>query len=316
SASAAGGFQHLCKCARKAAISSRESLALVSAGASNPSSGFASPRDSGNSRTGATVALNTSRFGGGSGCAGEARGGSRAVPDGCGCGEAEAVVMRWESGARSCAGCDSRSGAVAGRAGALSGAGSAASCWAIAVAGTMSTVIASTGIGANSLGLANSTKPHTSSATWPAIEKTRPVRMENPRPATPGPLLARPRRRAKRPDRSRFQAEITLAFRRALAEEHAALGLVGLRRFQDLHHHRLGIDLEVPHHRLGDVLDQGPLLVERASLDGMDVDFRHGFPPCSARPCATVLLHSQSSSGGQSRCALRTRRGLARHRSL
>src|SRR6516164_4452499 len=64
--------------------------------------------------------------------------------------------------------------------------------------------------------------------------------------------------------------------RRAIAEEKAALGLGLPRALHDLHHHGLRLDLEVPHHRVRHVLYQGTLLVEAASLDGIDVDFRHG----------------------------------------
>src|SRR6516162_10996421 len=63
--------------------------------------------------------------------------------------------------------------------------------------------------------------------------------------------------------------------RRAFAEQHAALGLAGGVRFDDLDRHGVGGGRKVAHHRFGNVLDQGALLLERASPDGVNVDFRH-----------------------------------------
>jgi hypothetical protein len=63
--------------------------------------------------------------------------------------------------------------------------------------------------------------------------------------------------------------------RRAIAEQKSTLGLRGLRRFHDLHHHGFGTDVEVAHHRVGDVLDQRTLLVDRSSLDRINIDFGH-----------------------------------------
>src|SRR5215468_8216075 len=48
-----------------------------------------------------------------------------------------------------------------------------------------------------------------------------------------------------------------------VAEEHAALGLVLLRRLHDGDRHRTGIDLVVLHHRVGEILDQGAFLFDR-----------------------------------------------------
>src|SRR5262245_52081187 len=58
-------------------------------------------------------------------------------------------------------------------------------------------------------------------------------------------------------------------------KENAALRLGGRLRFHDFHHHRLSRNGEILHHRIGDVLDQRALLIERAALDRVDVDFRH-----------------------------------------
>src|SRR5262249_24395445 len=67
------------------------------------------------------------------------------------------------------------------------------------------------------------------------------------------------------------------------AEQNAALRLGGRLRFNDFHHHRLSRNGEILHHRIGDVLDQRALLIERAALDGVDVDFRHvGLPFCAS----------------------------------
>src|SRR5215471_19479547 len=60
-----------------------------------------------------------------------------------------------------------------------------------------------------------------------------------------------------------------------LAEELAALRFRRLRRLDDLHHHRLGGHGEVADDRVGDVLDQAALLLERAALEGVDDDLWH-----------------------------------------
>ena len=59
------------------------------------------------------------------------------------------------------------------------------------------------------------------------------------------------------------------------AEKHAALGLGRRLRFHDFHHHRIDGDGEVLHHRIRDILDEAALLLERSSLDGVNLDFRH-----------------------------------------
>src|SRR3954469_5311208 len=51
-----------------------------------------------------------------------------------------------------------------------------------------------------------------------------------------------------------------LLHRLALDEGLAALHLVGQRRFVDLDHHRVGIDAEILHQRLGDVAHHAGLL--------------------------------------------------------
>src|SRR5262249_19168185 len=61
------------------------------------------------------------------------------------------------------------------------------------------------------------------------------------------------------------------------AEELSALRLPGLWGLHDLHHHRVGGHREVLHDRVGDVLDEAALLLERAAFDGVDDDLRHGF---------------------------------------
>src|SRR5262245_14385717 len=67
------------------------------------------------------------------------------------------------------------------------------------------------------------------------------------------------------------------------AEQNAALRFGGRLRFNDFHHHRLSRNGEILHHRIGDVFDQRALLIERAALDGVDVDFRHvGLPFCAS----------------------------------
>src|SRR5580658_5125680 len=59
------------------------------------------------------------------------------------------------------------------------------------------------------------------------------------------------------------------------AEQHAAFHLVLLFRLDERHHDGGGLDLVILHHRVGDVLHQRALLVERASAEGIDNDFRH-----------------------------------------
>src|SRR5262249_56174707 len=76
-----------------------------------------------------------------------------------------------------------------------------------------------------------------------------------------------------------------------LAEENAALCLGSRLGFHDFHHHGLGRNGEILHHGVGNVLDQRALLVERAALDGVDVDLRHGGLPIFAShplPIATA----------------------------
>src|ERR1700738_1931695 len=72
--------------------------------------------------------------------------------------------------------------------------------------------------------------------------------------------------------------------RRAVAEQDAALGLGVLGGLHDLHHHRVGRNLEVLHHRVGDVLHQAPFLLDRPPFDRVDVDFRHIVLPCCCDP--------------------------------
>src|SRR5690348_9601036 len=85
--------------------------------------------------------------------------------------------------------------------------------------------------------------------------------MENPRVrnAMAGPV-ARPRRSGLR------SAPL-------LAEQDAAFHLVLLLGLDDRHHHGAGLDLVVLHHRVGDVLHQAALLIERAPAERIDDDF-------------------------------------------
>src|SRR5215470_1772772 len=96
------------------------------------------------------------------------------------------------------------------------------------------------------------------------------------------------------------------AWRLALAEEDAALGLRCLRGLHDLHHHRLGGHAEMAHDGLGDVLAEAALLLDRAAFDGVDDDLGHGSPP-SAVTRETIL-------GARAECLARPqqRRGKAR----
>src|ERR1700682_3783575 len=60
-----------------------------------------------------------------------------------------------------------------------------------------------------------------------------------------------------------------------LAEQDAALHLVLLLGLDDRHHHGAGLHLVVLHHRIGDVLHQPALLVERAPAERINHDFWH-----------------------------------------
>src|SRR4051812_15878542 len=62
---------------------------------------------------------------------------------------------------------------------------------------------------------------------------------------------------------------------RHVAEHHAALGLVGLRRLDQRDHHGVCRHLVVLHHRVGDVLAQRGLLLLGAVADGVDDDLGH-----------------------------------------
>src|SRR5215468_4850433 len=84
---------------------------------------------------------------------------------------------------------------------------------------------------------------------------------------SPSPALGRER---EGPTAQQWEGEVL-----ALAEELAALRLRRLRRLDDLHHHRLGGHGEVADDRVGDVLDQAALLLERAALEGVDDDLWH-----------------------------------------
>src|SRR5215471_2372467 len=81
-------------------------------------------------------------------------------------------------------------------------------------------------------------------------------------------------------------AEQISGVRRGLAEQYAAFHLVHLLGFHERHYHGARVDLEILHHRVGDVLHQSPLLVERAPPEGIDHDFRH----CSiSLPCRMMI---------------------------
>src|SRR6267154_1618626 len=64
-----------------------------------------------------------------------------------------------------------------------------------------------------------------------------------------------------------------------LAEQDAALHLVLLLGLDERDHHGGGLDLVILHHRVGDVLHQSALLVERAPAERIDDDFRHVLSP-------------------------------------
>src|SRR5262245_23490915 len=106
-------------------------------------------------------------------------------------------------------------------------------------------------------------------------------------------------------------------------KENAALRLGGRLRFHDFHHHRFSRNGEILHHRIGDVLDQRALLIERAALDGVDVDFRHiGLPFCAshrgtiaAAPNIGRRLRSRGLTGrSRKRPRARIRHGHSRAR--
>src|SRR5690349_9352494 len=83
------------------------------------------------------------------------------------------------------------------------------------------------------------------------------------------------------PSPTKWEREGPIAARRwegeglPLAEELAALCLRGLWGLHDLYHHRISGDVEVAHHRVGDVLDEAALFLERAAFDGVDENFGH-----------------------------------------
>src|SRR6516164_2661804 len=96
-----------------------------------------------------------------------------------------------------------------------------------------------------------------------------------------------PTRSCKKVSPGRYRAKRLRAERRRspahFGKENAALRLGGRLRFHDFDHHRFGRNGEVLHHRIGDVLDQRALLIERAALDGVHVNFRHiGLPLCAS----------------------------------
>src|SRR5215471_15909383 len=86
---------------------------------------------------------------------------------------------------------------------------------------------------------------------------------------------------------------------RLLAEQDAALHLVLLLRLDERHHHGTGLDLVVLHHRLGDVLHQGALLIERAPAERIDDDFWHVVAPClpNGSKYGTTGTFVQAASG-------------------
>src|SRR5512140_1424243 len=71
------------------------------------------------------------------------------------------------------------------------------------------------------------------------------------------------------------QCRSRLPSARLLAEQHPALHLVLLLGLDDRHHHGAGLALVVLHHRVGDVLHQSALLIERAPAERIDDDFWH-----------------------------------------
>src|SRR6516162_7944803 len=96
-----------------------------------------------------------------------------------------------------------------------------------------------------------------------------------------------PTRSCKKVSPGRYRAKRLRAERRRspahFGKENAALRLGGRLRFHDFDHHRFGRNGEILHHRIGDVLDQRALLIERAALDGVHVNFRHiGLPLCAS----------------------------------
>src|SRR3982074_2421812 len=74
-------------------------------------------------------------------------------------------------------------------------------------------------------------------------------------------------------------AAIRLFVLAGLAEQDAALHLVLLLGLDERNHHGGGLDLVILHHRIGDVLHQSALLVERAPAERIDDDFRHVLSP-------------------------------------
>src|SRR5262249_2588715 len=80
----------------------------------------------------------------------------------------------------------------------------------------------------------------------------------------------------------RAERELARGLSPHFAEQDSALRLRGRLGFHDLDRHSIDRDGEIFHHRIGDVLDQGALLLERAALDGMNIDFRHCRSPSLA----------------------------------
>src|SRR5258708_20279138 len=101
-----------------------------------------------------------------------------------------------------------------------------------------------------------------------------------------------PRRSCKKVSPRRYRAKRLRAERRGspahFGKKNAALRLGGRLRFHDFHHHRFGRNGEIFHHRIGDVLDQRALLIERAALDAVDIDFRPIRLPLCASHRATI----------------------------
>src|SRR5262249_35289347 len=97
-------------------------------------------------------------------------------------------------------------------------------------------------------------------------------------------------------------------------KENAALRLGGWFRFHDFHHHRFSRNGEILHHRIGDVLDQRALLIERAALDRVDVDFRHvRLPFCASHEGTIATAPNIGRRRGTSGLTERSRRRPPAH---
>src|SRR5580704_5180592 len=99
----------------------------------------------------------------------------------------------------------------------------------------------------------------------------------------------------------RPQREHLFLRRRHVAEQHPALRLVLLGGFDDRDGHGARIDLIVLYHRIGEVLDERALLLDRAASERVEHDFRHQTLLCWPRRMVKHFLTSWEPWGGGQR---------------